>query len=77
MFGHDALKRPIRTGLEQGGTITIELIAKLNATLLIRPKQTLQAGSTLNKSLLAKVLAIEVQQIKPMQDDAVGPLSQG
>jgi hypothetical protein len=43
----------------------------------IRPKQTLQAGSTLNERLLAEVLAIEVQQIKPRQDDAVGPLSQG
>jgi len=43
----------------------------------ICPKQTLQAGSTLNECLLAEVLAIEVQQIKPMQDDAVGPLSQG
>jgi hypothetical protein len=77
MFGDDALKSLLSAGFEQGGTITIELIAKLNATSLIRPNQTLQAGSTLNECLLAEVLAIEVQQIKPIQDDAGGPLSQG
>ena len=77
MFGDDALKSLLSAGFEQGGTITIELIAKLNATSLICPKQTLQPGTTLNECLLAEVLAIEVQQIKPIQDDAVGPLSQG
>jgi hypothetical protein len=33
MFGDDALKRALSAGLEQGGTITIELIAKLNAAI--------------------------------------------
>ena len=64
MFGDDALKRSLSAGCEQGITITIELVAKLNATLLICPKQTLQARSTLNECLLAEVLGIEVQQIK-------------
>jgi hypothetical protein len=34
MFGDDALKSLLSAGFEQGGTITIELIAKLNATSL-------------------------------------------
>ena len=77
MFGDDALKHSLSAGFEQGGTVTIELIAKLNATSLICPEQTLQAGTTLNECLLAQVFAVEVQQIKPIQDDAVEPLSQG
>jgi hypothetical protein len=35
MFGDDALKRTLSAGFEQGVTITIKLIAKLNAALLV------------------------------------------
>ena len=35
MFGDDALKLALRTCLEQCGTITMKLIAELNAALLI------------------------------------------
>jgi hypothetical protein len=68
MFGDDALKLSLCTCLEQGSTITIELIAELNATLVIGSKKSLQAGSTLNKCLLAKVLAVEVEQVEGIED---------
>jgi hypothetical protein len=64
MFGDDAFKSLLSAGFEQGITIAIKLIAKLNAALLVCSKQSLQAGSTLNECLLAKVPAIEMQQIK-------------
>ena len=48
MFGDDAFKFLLSTCLEQGSTITIKLIAELNAALLICSKQSLQAGSTLH-----------------------------
>jgi hypothetical protein len=31
MFGNNALKRSLRAGFEQGVTITIKLVAELNA----------------------------------------------
>ena len=48
MFGDDALKLALSTCLEQGGTITMKLIAELDATLLIGAEQNLQAGTTLH-----------------------------
>ena len=77
MFGHDALKSRLSTRLKQSSAIAVELIAELNAALLVPPDQLLQPGSTLDKSLLAKVLAVEMQQIEGIEDDAVGPLSKG
>ena len=71
MFGDDALKLCLCTCLEQGSTITVELIAELNTASLVCSKQSLQAGSSLNECLLAKVLPIEMQQIKRIQNDAV------
>ena len=41
MFGDDALKLSLCTCLEQGSTITVELIAELNAALVISSKQSL------------------------------------
>ncbi len=64
MFGDDAFKFLLSAGFEQCITIAIKLIAKLNAASLVCSKQSLQAGSTLNERLLAKVPAIEMQQIK-------------
>ena len=72
MFGDDALQSLLSAGFEQGITIAIKLIAKLNAASLVCSKQSLQAGSSLNECLLAKVLPIEMQQIKRIEDDAVG-----
>ena len=37
MFGDDAFKFLLSAGFEQGITITIKLIAKLNAALVIAP----------------------------------------
>ena len=71
MFGDDAFKFLLSAGFEQGMAVTIKLIAKLNTALVIGSNQMLQAGSTLYECLLAKVLAIEVEQIKRIQDDAV------
>ena len=39
MFGDDAFKSLLSTGFEQGITITIKLIAKLNAASVICSKQ--------------------------------------
>ena len=64
MFGDDAFKFLLSAGFEQGITIAIKLIAELNAPLVIGSHQMLQAGSTLHERLLAKVLAVEVEQIK-------------
>ena len=72
MFGDDAFKFPLSAGIEQSITIAIKLIAKLNAASLVCSKQNLQAGSSLHEGLLAEVPAIEVQQIKRIEDDAVG-----
>jgi hypothetical protein len=72
VFGDDTFKFPLSTCFKQGITITIKLIAELNAALVIRPEQTLQAGTTLNECLLAKVLPIEMQQIERIEDDTVG-----
>ena len=55
--------------------LTIELIAKLNPIPIICSKQSPQAGTTLNESLLAQVLAVEVQEVEGVEDDAMGPLS--
>jgi hypothetical protein len=63
-FGDNALKFLLSAGLEQGITIAIKLIAKLNTASLVCSKQSLQARSTLNERLLAKVPAIEMQQIE-------------
>jgi hypothetical protein len=41
MFGDDALKLALCTCLEQGCTITMKLIAELDAALLICAKQSL------------------------------------
>ena len=71
MFGDDAFQFLISAGLKQGMAVTIKLIAKLNMALVIGSNQMLQAGSTLYECLLAKVLAIKVEQIKRIQDDAV------
>ena len=71
MFGDDAFKFLLSAGFEQGITITIKLIAELNAASLVGSKQSLQVGSTLHERLLAEVLAIEMQQIKCIKDDAV------
>ena len=42
MLGHDALGSPLRTFFEQGGTVPMELIAELYATLLVCSKQSLR-----------------------------------
>ena len=58
--------------------VTIKLIAQLNTALVIGSKQMLQAGSTLHERLLAEVLAIKMQKIKHIKDDAVRlPLQSG
>jgi hypothetical protein len=77
VFGDDTFERSLSTCLEQVSTVTIKLIAKLNTALVIGSKQMLQALSTLYERLLAKVLAIEVQEIKRIKDNAVGSLSHG
>ena len=72
MFGDDAFKFLLSAGFEQGITITIKLIAELNAASLVCSKQSPQAGSSLPEGLLAEVSAIEVKQIERIEDDAVG-----
>ncbi len=42
MFGDDALKPVLGAGFEQGVTVTIELIAELNAAFGIGSDQSLQ-----------------------------------
>ena len=42
MFGHNALKPPVRTCLEERGAVTYELFAELNVTFLIASEQNLQ-----------------------------------
>ena len=71
MFGDDAFKFPLSAGFEQRITITIKLIAELNAALRVGSNYMLQAGSSLHERLLTKVLSIEVQKIKRIKDDAV------
>jgi hypothetical protein len=39
MFGDNALKSMLSTGLEEHGTVTDELLAELNAALLILSDQ--------------------------------------
>ena len=72
MFGDDALKFLLSAGFEQGSTVTIKLIAELNPAFGIGSDQMLQLGSTLRESLLPEVLAVEMQQIEGIEDDAVG-----
>ena len=71
MFGDNAFKFPLSAGFEQRITITIKLIAKLNAALVIGSRQMLQAGSTLHEGLMAEVLPIKMQKVKRIQDYAV------
>jgi len=71
MFGDNAFKFLLSAGFEQAMAVTIKLIAKLNTALVIGCKQMLQAGSTLQERLLAEVLAIKMQKIKRIKDDAV------
>src|SRR4029077_15008258 len=71
MFGHDALKRSLSAGFEQGVAITIELIAKLNAALLLDSYQLFQHSSTLCERLLTEVFAVEMKQVEGVEDDAV------
>ena len=47
-----------------------------NAALLVGTKQSFQVSSTLHERLLAEVPAVEIQQIKGIEDDAVRSLSQ-
>jgi hypothetical protein len=47
----------------------MQLIAELNAAPLICSKQSPQAGSTLHECLLAKVLAVEMQQVNDLEID--------
>jgi hypothetical protein len=61
MFGDNAFKSLLSAGFEEGITIAIKLIAKLNAALVIGSKQMLQAGSTLDECLLTEVLAIKME----------------
>jgi hypothetical protein len=71
MFGDDAFKSPLSAGVEQGITIAIKLIAKLGTALVVGSNEMLEAGSSLHERLLTEVLAIEVEQIKRIEDDAV------
>ena len=71
MFGDDALKLSLSAGPKQVSTITVEFFAELDATFSFGSDQVLQLNSTLRESLLAKVLPIEVQKVKCIQDDAV------
>ena len=72
MFGDDAFEFLLSAGFEQGITIANKFIAELNAASLICSKQIFQADSTFNERLLAEVFAVEVQQIKCIQNDAMG-----
>ena len=60
MFGDDAFKFLLSAGFEQGITIAIKLIAKLNTALVICSNQMLQDGSSLHQRLLAEVPAIKM-----------------
>ena len=72
MFGDDALKFLLSAGFEQGITITIKLIAELDAAFSIVAPTRRFNGSTLRECLLSEVLAVEMQKIEGVKDDAVG-----
>ena len=64
MFRDDALQLSLSARFEQGRTITIKLIAELNAALVIVSNESLQLCSTLKERLLAEVFAVEMQQVE-------------
>ena len=72
MFGDDAFKFLLSAGFEQGITITIKLIAKLNTALASLPTKSSSWLDAPRERLLAEVLPIEVEQIKCIQNDAMG-----
>jgi hypothetical protein len=56
------------TRAEEGGSITDELFAELNWTLVVTPGQFQQFRSAFDQGAVEQVLAIEVQQIEGVED---------